>query len=141
MTRLIATDPGLWTMGWALLLFLLLGGVILHLRRTVGRQKQRIGSLETMLAKAEEKIHQLEARRREQEEFLETLASAEITTRLQKPRLELHQDGTVETPEKYRYVASMVQNGMTMEEIASILAIAPAEARQLVTLARMAARS
>lgn len=141
MTSSVATDPGLWTIGWSLLLFLLLGGVILYFRRTASRQKQQIDSLETMLAKAEEKIRQLEARRREQEEFLQTLASAEITTRLQKPRLELHQSGTVETPEKYRYVASMVQNGMTMEEIASILAIAPAEARQLITLARMAARS
>ncbi len=141
MTRFIATDPGLWTMGWALVLFLLLAGVIFSLRQTTRRQQKKITSLEATLIEAREKIHRLETSRQEQKEFLDTLASAEITTRLQKPRLELYQSGSVEPPEKYRYVVSMVENGMTMEEIASILAIAPAEARQLVTLARMAARS
>ncbi|WP_456388236.1 hypothetical protein [Desulfolithobacter sp.] len=140
MTPMITTSSELWTTSWLLVLFLLLVMVIFSLRRTVRKQHKEITRLETTLQETREKINRLETSRREQEEFIDTLASAEITTRLQKPRLALHQNGSAEPPEKYRYAASMVQNGMTIDEISSILGIARAEARQLVTLARMASR-
>jgi len=84
---------------------------------------------------------ELKAARRasqEKEHFLQALSAAQIITRLQEPRLKLHKSGAAEVPEKYRYVSSMVAEGFSLEEIARSLSLSVTEARQLMTLARMA---
>lgn len=73
------------------------------------------------------------------ETFENRLGTAELTTKLQQPRL-----GGVSTsarqhhsPEKYGFIHSLAERGMSAEEIASILAISAHEARQLLTLAKI----
>lgn len=75
---------------------------------------------------------------RQVSDFQSTMNHAELTTQLQKPRLN-HQNQVKEntTPEKYRYIHSLTKRGMTPEEIASILSISTHESRQLVTLAQL----
>ena len=47
----------------------------------------------------------------------------------------------MDAPERYRYVHRLAESGMAAEEIAEVLSISGHEARQLVNLARLAARS
>jgi hypothetical protein len=80
--------------------------------------------------------------------FNENLRAAELTTRLQQPRLSVQQCRySPATPERYRYIQSMVKNGMSAQEIASTLsmslhaatlAMSLHETTQIVTLIRMA---
>lgn len=72
-------------------------------------------------------------------EFQNSLDEAELTTRLQQPRLTAEETArSGNTPEKYRYIRSLHEKGMGSVEIASILGISTQEAEQLVTLAKIA---
>ncbi len=73
------------------------------------------------------------------ETFENRLGTAELTTKLQQPRLGGHyaSERQRHSPEKYGFIHSLAQRGMSAEEIASILAISAHEARQLVTLAKI----
>jgi hypothetical protein len=71
-------------------------------------------------------------------DFQSSLQVAELTTKLQKPRLEARSVGSGPSPRKYSSVPSMAEEGLSAEEIASELAISPQEAAQLVNLARLA---
>jgi hypothetical protein len=71
--------------------------------------------------------------------FDDNLRTAELTTRLQHPRLSMQQCGSSPaTPERYRYIQSMVEKGMNAEEIAAMLSMSLHETTQLVTLIKMA---
>lgn len=71
--------------------------------------------------------------------FDDNLRAAELTTRLQQPRLTMQQSGYVPAaPERYRYIQPMAEKGMSAHEIASMLSMSLHEATQLVTLARVA---
>ncbi len=70
--------------------------------------------------------------------FDDNLRAAELTTRLQYPRLTMQQCGpSPATPERYHYIQSMVDNGMNAQEIASMLSMSLHETTQLVTLIKM----
>jgi hypothetical protein len=72
-------------------------------------------------------------------EFQSSLHVAELTTRLQKPRLDAQSiDRGNSVPGKYSSIQSLAQKGMSAEEIASIHAISTQEARQLVNLSKLA---
>jgi hypothetical protein len=71
--------------------------------------------------------------------FDDNLRTAELTTRLQHPRLTVqHCGSSPTTPERYCYIQSMVEKGMNTEEIASMLSMSLHETTQLVTLIKMA---
>jgi len=71
--------------------------------------------------------------------FDDNLRAAELTTRLQQPRLTMQQGCYIPAaPERYRYIQPMAEKGMNAHEIASMLSISLHEATQLVTLTRMA---
>lgn len=71
--------------------------------------------------------------------FDDHLRTAELTTRLQQPRLTMQQRGqSPATPERYRYIQSMVMKGMGAQEIASTFSMSLAETTQLVALIRVA---
>jgi len=71
--------------------------------------------------------------------FDDNLRAAELTTRLQQPRLTMQQCGySPATPERYRYIQSMAEKGMSAQDIASLLSLSLHEATQLVTLVRVA---
>ena len=70
--------------------------------------------------------------------FDDNLRTAELTTRLQHPRLTVQQCGSSHaTPERYHYIQSMVEKGMNAEEIAPMLSMSLHETTQLVTLIKM----
>jgi hypothetical protein len=71
--------------------------------------------------------------------FADNLRTAELTTRLQQPRLSMQQRGqSPATPERYRYIQSMVMKGMSAQEIASTFSMSLNETTQLVALIRVA---
>ncbi|MGB3226304.1 MAG: hypothetical protein WBB23_26190 [Desulforhopalus sp.] len=76
-------------------------------------------------------------------EFQNSLQVAELTTKLQKPRLNAQKKNlniTVNNspPGKYSNIQSMIQQGMSIEKIAAVLAISTHEAQQLVNLSKIA---
>jgi DNA-directed RNA polymerase specialized sigma24 family protein len=71
-------------------------------------------------------------------EFHNSLQAAELTTKLQRPRLEAQSVASGQSPRRYSSVSSLAEEGLSAEEIASELAISPQEAAQLVNLARLA---
>lgn len=70
--------------------------------------------------------------------FAADLNQAELTTKLQYPRLRDYGAIAERTaPERYRYAHRLSQNGMEAEQIASMLTISHHEAEQLVHLSRL----
>lgn len=65
----------------------------------------------------------------EADRFSSALLAGEMNLRLAQE--------TREPPEKYRYVASLADQGMSAAEIARVLHLAPGEVEQLLTLARL----
>ncbi len=81
----------------------------------------------------------LQERNSQINEFQSSLQVAELTTRLQKPRLDAQSiDSGNSAPGKYSSIQSLAQNGMSAEEIASLHAISTQEAQQLINLAKLA---
>lgn len=91
------------------------------------------------LAIAHTEMQALQQRYQDSLEFQKSLNEAEITTRLQQPRLS-NQHGHKDSapPERYRYVRSLAESGMSAEEISSVLSISTQEAEQLVNLSKLA---
>lgn len=73
-------------------------------------------------------------------EFRNNLGEAELTNRSQKSQSTALQtaEGHYNPPERYNYVQSLAEKGLSMEEIASILTISTHEARQVLTLSKIA---
>jgi len=71
--------------------------------------------------------------------FKENLRSAEITTKLQQPRLTVQQNSNSSSaPERYRYIQSLLEKGLSAEDIASTLSMSLHETTQIVALIRIA---
>ncbi len=105
----------------------------------VEHQKRLLQESDKILAEYKKKICDLEAKGKQFSEFQESLQQAEITTRLQKPRLSTQQvNSSTNPPERYKYIRSLAAGGMSSKEIASVLSISIHEADQLVALARIA---
>lgn len=96
------------------------------------------------LATDKKKFRELQSRYNNITTFHKSIEEAELTTRFQAPRLNASREdaghqGASKVPEKYSYVRSLTEKGMSVEEIASVLSISSHEASQLVTLTKMAA--
>lgn len=110
--------------------------------------KKENSLLAKKLAKTEKHLEQLEndwsalmSEHSRVKEFQNSLGEAELTTRLQQPRLNAEEkNSSGNTPEKYRYIRSLHEKGMDAQEIASILNISTQEAEQLVSLAKIASQ-
>lgn len=72
--------------------------------------------------------------------FNQSLKEAEITTNLQKPRLQAQttKEKLNNSNDKYQYIRSLSGSGMAAEEIGNVLAISSHEAQQLMNLAKLA---
>ncbi len=118
------------------LFFLLTVAFILH------RKKKQLDSELTatrkQLENVQTELQQLKSQKSSATVFQKSLNEAEITTRLQKPRLVIQNGDAVKTPDRYKYVQSLTEKGMSGEEIASILSISTHEADQLVKLSKLA---
>ncbi len=111
---------------------------IVYHRKSEDREKLLQETNET-LAVLQKKLISLEEKEKKYDEFQESLNLAEITTKLQEPRLSAQNfNRTVSPPERYRYVHSLASGGMSPQDIASVLSISIHEADQLVNLARLA---
>jgi hypothetical protein len=75
------------------------------------------------------------------EEFKDSLTTAEVTTKLQQPRLQVDGRSFATSPstisEKYSFIESMSQNGMDPKQIASILSLSIDEVKQVMTLSNL----
>ena len=116
----------------AVALFCCLTGIagILLVWRTAKQQK-RLAELSEGLKAAMQRLDDIELKRNDQS-FAADMNRAQIKARLENA-------GTFGNPhEKYRYIASMVAQGMKAHEIAEVLNIPPREAEQLVNLSKVA---
>lgn len=125
-----------------LLLFLFLGAtlIILTLKK---RNKILTEQLAAATASDDHTRQNLRKLQEKYEELLElhnSLGEAERTAKFAKPQRSAvySSDKPHNTPERYSYIHSLAEKGLSVEEIASILTISTHEARQLVTLAKIA---
>jgi hypothetical protein len=127
----------------ALLLTCLSVVLTMRYRRKSARISAELSQALEKLAIAHLDMQALQQRYQDSLEFQKNLNEAEITTRLQQPRLSVqHGYGRkAAPPERYLYVRSLAQNGMSAVEIASVLSISTQEAEQLVNLSRLASLS
>ncbi|MCL1980710.1 MAG: hypothetical protein FWG62_06510 [Proteobacteria bacterium] len=72
-----------------------------------------------------------------EQSFSTSLKEASLTTRLQQPRLDAMGKTDRQTPEKYRILAKLADQGMDSVQIAAILGISSIEAAQLLNLCQM----
>jgi len=81
----------------------------------------------------------LQTRQAEIKVFQNNLQAAELTTKLQKSRLDAQHNTPVSaSPGKYSNIQALADQGMSVEEIAATLAVSTHEAQQLVNLSRIA---
>jgi len=114
-------------------------GASIYYRRKAASLSRKLSVALEKLATAHADLQNKDQRYKETVEFQKNLSEAELTTRLQQPRLTAqHSLGRVSAPERYLYIRSLAQNGMNAKEIATILSISTQEAEQLVNLARLA---
>lgn len=124
----------------ALLVSILALSAVVIYRRKATKLSQELTTALDKLATAHAEVQTLEQRLQETAAFQKNLSEAELTTRLQQPRLSIqHGYQQINAPERYLYVKSLAQSGMGADEIATILKISSKEAEQLVNLARLAA--
>jgi len=111
----------------------------LSLKRKKDFLQKQLTKTGNSFEQAKEDLQELQAKHDKILQFQNSLAAAELTTQLQRPRLStqaLAVDN--QPPEKYRLVHSLAKKDMSIDEIASFLAISCHEAQQLVTLAKLA---
>ncbi len=119
----------------AITLVLLLAGWVFWLRLSAAGDRRRLRELEQHLERAREEISQLSGEREDQQRFLAEFDHAELSGRMRQPRPTGEERGpAAQPPERYRYLEKMVAGGMSAEEIAGVLPVSEAEARQLITL-------
>ena len=100
---------------------------------------QQLGQLTAMLERTRNQLTSLREKHDKIIEFQSNLNTAELTTMLQKPRLDSRNIASGHALSgKYSSVRSLTQKGMSVEEIASILAISTHEAQQLINLSNLA---
>jgi hypothetical protein len=111
-------------------------------KKKADQQSKLLAETNEALTEVHKKLAILQEKDKNQNDFNNSLNQAEITTRLQKSRLSAQNyTRNMSPPERYRYVHSLAGNGMSSQEIASILSISVQEADQLVTLSRLAHRN
>lgn len=104
---------------------------------------QQLTEMTISLELTRKQFKELQEKHDKMSEFHNSLQVAELTTKLQKPRLTV-QNQSLNTAVKnspsgkYSNIQSMVQQGMSIEKIAAVHAISTHEAQQLVNLSKIA---
>jgi len=112
---------------------------IVSLKKTNGRLTRELSETTSSFNHSRKQLATLQDKQATAKEFQRDLDKADLTAQLQKPRTSLQaSSGASNTPEKYSYIHSLMQKGMSAEEIGSILTISTHEAKQLVTLSTIA---
>lgn len=108
------------------------------LRRKVTRQNALLQTANARIEALDGEVAQLKVVEKRFHDFSKDLNQAELSTRIQRSRsagAAWRSTGT--PPERYQYIHSLNRKGIPSAEIASILAISPQEADQLVKLANL----
>lgn len=113
-----------------------------HLKKIVEQRTIAIKRSEKNLEDALDRLAQLEENEKIAADFRNTLETAEMSTKIQTPRLQFNSSNHKPViPDKYRYIHGLSQKGVDPEDIASILNISNNEAEQLVNLANLSPNS
>ena len=93
----------------------------------------------TMLEITRKRLTKLQEKHDKTIEFQNSLNTAKLTTMLQKPRLNARKNASGNALSgKYSSIRSLTQKGMSVDEIALVLAISTHEAQQLINLSNLA---
>lgn len=100
---------------------------------------EKLYEANNIIEKQKKKLKEITVRHNEINNFKKSIDRAELTTMFQSSRLKTahsirSQTGSFNVPEKYSYIRSLTEKGMTPDEIATLLSISRQEASQLVTL-------
>lgn len=126
----------------ALLLCLLTVLRSLFFRRRLRQQSQFLAETHECMEDLQVKLGAIRKKNDTYSTIINTQNHDKLTVNLQQSRLPSPSySRTMSPPERYRYVRSFVENGMSSEEIASILSISNHEADQLVNLSRLSRSS
>ncbi|GAB6192655.1 hypothetical protein [Desulfocastanea catecholica] len=113
--------------------------MVLFIQKTNRLLARQLTEITVSLELTRKQLGELQARQAESKVFQNNLQAAELTTKLQKPRLDTQHNAAAGTPPgKYSNIQALTDQGMSVEEIAAILAVSTYEAQQLVTLSRIA---
>ncbi len=125
-----------------LLLLMFFGAVskIFALRKENKILSEQLTETTVSLERTRQNLSNLQEKHEKIVEFQHSLGEAEWMTKLQKPQLREMQppERPRNSPERYSFIHSLAEKGLSVEEIASILTISTHEARQLVTLSKIA---
>ncbi|TKB25814.1 hypothetical protein FCL47_11955 [Desulfopila sp. IMCC35006] len=100
---------------------------------------QQLVQLTTMLEITRKRLARLQEKHDKIVAFQNSLKTAELTTMLQKPRLNAQSTASGPTLSgKYSRIKSLAEKGLSVDEIAAILGVSTHEARQLVNLSKLA---
>ncbi len=119
-------------------LMVIFAAALFGVQRRIAFERQRREESDRQLLNALQRITHLEdnppAASTATTGFADELNHADLKTRLQAPAT------TGNAPDKYRHVASLSEQGMSVAQIAEVLHLSLPEANQLVSLSRIAAR-
>lgn len=100
---------------------------------------KQLVQMTTMLQTTQKRLTRLQEAHDRIIEFQNSLNTAELTTMLQKPRLNGRSTASGHAlAGKYSNILSLTQKGMSVDEIASVLAVSTHEAQQLINLSNLA---
>lgn len=125
---------------FTVLCFVLVLWLILIKRQNIKLASQLQGVRHT-LAEKERQLDETKHQLREMSDFQQSMAEAQLTTRLQSQRVSLQSQENTVTPEKYQYILTLTEKGMNSDDISSLLSISRHEADQLVNLAQLSQKS
>ncbi len=116
--------------------------LLFHEKRSLAA---RLAETETRLHALNQKFDTLRFRLEELQNFRNSMTEAELTTRLQWPRLNLSpgksplssRDASRSSREKYTYIRALSEKGMPGKEIAKILTVSEEEVQQVLALAAL----
>lgn len=110
----------------------------IYFRRLSQQHQEELSAVQHSLQAANKELEELRLTARTFANFKADLTQAELSTKMQQSRLQFNrQCDDPRPPERYHYIHSMTQKGMTVDDIAAILTISNQEADQLVTLANL----
>jgi hypothetical protein len=110
----------------------------IYFRRRLVHYREKLGATLLSLEKANEEIARLHLIEQKFSTFKADLSQAELATKMQHSRMECNrQNNALRPPERYNYIHSMAQKGMTAADIATVLTISNHEADQLLALASL----
>lgn len=121
------------------ILFVLALGKAVILKKQNTLLSRQLTETSNSLELTRKNLAELKEKQQKIDEFNSSLADAELSTKIEKSRTAgLKNAHNRATPEKYCYIRSLAEKGMSPDEIAAVLTISPHEARQLVALAKIA---